>query len=77
MKDLAEFIVKNLIPEAKFEVSEEEVDNKVNVNIKIEPKSIGLLIGKGGNTIKAILAILKIRAKLTNKLVDINVTELQ
>lgn len=75
MKTLLEFLLKGVLGEKKFTVSEETNDNFVNFSIKCEPEDIGLLIGKGGTTIKAIRNLLRVRATLEKKGVSINIAE--
>jgi len=75
MKDLAEFIVKNIVTEGRYAISEKEEDGKTIVEIEAAPEVIGLIIGKGGNTIKAIQTIIRIKGRLENKLVNVNVQE--
>lgn len=75
MKELAQFILKNIVPEGKYQVSESEEDGKVNIEIKASSDIIGLIIGKSGNTIKALQTLLRVRGRIENKLVNINVSE--
>lgn len=68
MKNLLEFIVKNILGEkAKFEINEEDDGNVVTLTVKTSQEDGGLIIGKGGKTIKAIRNILRIKATLDKK----------
>ncbi len=63
MQELVEYIVKNIVslPDAvKVEVQQEGTD--VTVNLEVDPVDMGLIIGKSGQTIKAIRKILTVRA---------------
>lgn len=72
MKDLLTYILKN-ITDKEFEIEEKEEDGKVAFEVSADPEDIGLIIGKGGQTIKAIQLVLKVKAKLENKFVVVNV----
>lgn len=68
MKDLAEFIIKNILgKDAKFEVSEKDEGNVITLTVKTSDQDGGLVIGKGGKTVKAIRNILRIKATLEKK----------
>jgi predicted RNA-binding protein YlqC (UPF0109 family) len=77
MKELAEFIVSNIIPKGKFDISENVEDGHVQISIKADTAVIGLLIGKAGNTIKAIQTLLRVKGRLEDKLVNVDVSEIQ
>ena len=52
MKELLEFIIKNILGEsAEFEVSQEEDGSIITLTVKTSDKDGGLVIGKGGKTI--------------------------
>lgn len=74
MKELLEYIVKSLIEDG-YEIEEKEEDGKTIFEIKVVQDKIGLLIGKHGRIIKAVQDIVKIRARLENKIVFIKVVE--
>jgi predicted RNA-binding protein YlqC (UPF0109 family) len=73
MKDLLEFLLKGLLGEAKFEIVETNDAGRILFTIKVAPEQIGLIIGKGGHTIKALRNILKVRATLEKVAVSVNV----
>lgn len=77
MEKLIEFIVKNStgLEEVEIEKSEEEEGREV-YTIKVPEDSIGLIIGRQGNTIKKIRNLVKVRATLEEKRVDIAVAPL-
>jgi len=74
MKDLLEYIVKSLIEDG-YEIEEKKEDGKTIFEVKVVPDKIGLLIGKRGRIIKAVQDIVKIKARLENKIVFIKVVE--
>jgi len=75
MKELLEFLIKGIIGKPDFTVSESVDGNFVNLTVKTAPENIGLIIGKGGNTIKMIRNILRVKATLEKKGVSVNVEE--
>ena len=75
MKDLLNFLVKKITGVEDFEISEINEDSFTTFIIKTKPGTAGLIIGKGGRTIKTIRNLLKIRATLEKKGVNISVEE--
>lgn len=76
MKELLEYILKGILGEGRFYVTEEIDGDFVRLFIKVEPaENAGIVIGKGGNTIKAIRNILRVRATLDKKGVSVNLLE--
>ena len=76
MEDLINFTVSNIIGSDDFEVSNEEDGEYIRYTIKAPEDVIGLIIGKGGKTIKSIRRLVKIRATLEKKRVDLEVVSL-
>lgn len=75
MKKLLEFIIKGILKDKDFSVTETGDENFVNLSIKAAPEDLGLIIGKGGKIIKTIRNILKIRATLEKKGVSVTVED--
>jgi len=75
MKDLVEYIIKNVLGSEKFEVNEKSNDSELTYTVKVPSLDMGLLIGKGGKTIKAIRKILKVRATLENVKVNLDLED--
>lgn len=67
MKDLLQYIVENIIDKSDFEISENEENGDDILQIKVKPEAAGLLIGKGGQTIKSIQNIISVKARKENK----------
>lgn len=68
MKELLEFIIQNLLGKtAKFEVTEVDDGNVVTLTVITAEEDGGLVIGKGGKTVKALRNILRIKATLDKK----------
>jgi len=76
MRDLAEYIIKQLVtvPD-EVEVTEEESQEGVTIFVKVAPTDMGLIIGKAGATIKAIRKVLTIRAMADQVRVNIRLVE--
>ncbi len=75
MKDLLEYLLKGILGEEKFDISENEDAGRTNYLIKTAPENMGLIIGKGGKMIKSLRNILKVRATLEKKAVSLNIEE--
>jgi predicted RNA-binding protein YlqC (UPF0109 family) len=75
MEKLLTYLLKEMLGKEKFEVKEELTGDFSKLTIIAPKESIGLIIGKGGNTIKALRNILKIKATLEKKGVSVEVTE--
>lgn len=76
MKDLLEYIVKNLVtnPDA-VSISEQTNEGEVNFILDVDPLDMGIVIGKGGQTIKSIRRLLSVRAMAENVRVNLQLTE--
>jgi predicted RNA-binding protein YlqC (UPF0109 family) len=73
MKELLSYILETILGKKDFEIEEAEEEGHVTFRVKAKQEDIGLIIGKGGNTIKAISTILRIRARIENKMVNLTV----
>lgn len=63
MKELLEYIVKSLVSNADdVQIQESHQDNTINLNLSVNPEDMGMIIGKGGQTIRAIRKLLIARA---------------
>lgn len=75
MQDLLEFLIKGITGREDIEVASEENQGFLNYKILAPQEFVGVLVGKGGRTIKAIRNILKVRATLEKKAVGVSVEE--
>ena len=75
MEELLRYIIENITGSEDFEVSSEEEGDKVNLNVDMNQEYMGLVIGKGGRTIKAIQDILRVKGRLEDKMVFVNIRE--
>lgn len=77
MRELVEYIVKNIVNNPEAVIVEESIDQDGSVNLKltVDPSDMGLVIGKSGQTIKAIRKLLITRAMAENKRVSLFLNE--
>lgn len=75
MKELLEYLLKGVLGEEKFEISETMDEGRINYGIKTAQENMGLIIGKGGRMIKSLRNIIKVRATLEKTIVNLNVEE--
>ncbi len=75
MKDLLEYMLKAVLEDRKFEITESEDNGRIMYSIKTDPENVGLIIGKGGKMIRSLRNILKVRATLEKKAVNLNIAE--
>lgn len=73
MKELLELLIQKILGEGEFSVEETTEGDQINYKITLPEDKAGLVIGKGGRTIKAIRNLLKVRATLEHKLVYLSV----
>lgn len=68
LKDLIQYIAEALVdfPE-QVEVKSIESDNSIMLELKVAPKDVGKVIGKGGQTAKAMRKILSAAATKLHK----------
>lgn len=77
MKDLLQYITERVVshPE-EIEIEEEETaEGFVSLRLKVHPEDMGIVIGKGGNIIRAIRDLLRVKAIKENKRVDLELVE--
>lgn len=75
MKNLLEYILKGILGKEKFEIEEASEEGRETFIIHTKPENIGLVIGKSGKMINTIRNILKVKATLERKGVNIQVTD--
>jgi len=77
MKDLVEYIVKNIV-EHKDEVEITETESEygfIEVNIKVHQEDMGKVIGKQGKIINSIRKLAKAKAVVDGRRVQVNIQE--
>lgn len=75
MKDLLTFMLKGILGEEKFEIGESEEEGRELFSIQTEDKNKGLIIGKGGRMIASLRNILKVRATLEKRVVNVQLLD--
>ena len=75
MKDLLKYLVTKITGLEKITIDEEESDGFVKLLVKAETGKAGLIIGKGGKTIRIIRNLLRVKATLLKKGVNVSVEE--
>jgi len=73
MKKLLEYLVTSIVehPEAVV-VEESEEEGQINLNFQVHPDDVKIVIGKQGQTIKALRELVKIKAIKERKKVNVN-----
>jgi|SRR3990167_11514110 len=76
MKDLLEYIVKNLVSNPEAVVIEQSGgQGEVNLLLTVDPADMGLIIGKNGQTIHALRRLLTVRAIAEQVRVNLQLSE--
>ena len=76
MKDLVDYIAKNIVSKPEAVVIEETSnEGEVNLLLTVDTSDMGLVIGKGGQMIKAIRRLLTVRAMSENVRVNLQLNE--
>lgn len=76
MKDLLEYITKNIVSNPDVvEIREERDNGMVNLSLTVAPEDMGVIIGKSGQTINSIRKLLTVRAISENIRVNLQLNE--
>lgn len=76
MRDLVDYIIKQVVNNPDDIMVEEQADNdEVRLKLSINPEDMGIVIGKGGQTIKAIRKLLMVRSRVENIRVYLDIIE--
>ncbi|MGB6881850.1 MAG: KH domain-containing protein [Microgenomates group bacterium] len=75
MRQLLEFLVKGITGSNDFAIEENQDEDRSDFSIQVDPGIFGMVIGKNGKTIRAIRNLLKVRAILEKRGVNISVVE--
>ena len=74
MKELLEYIVKSLVTKPEeVVITGTNAENMVNFEIQASKEDMGMIIGKAGQTIKALRRLLVSRAIAENQGIRVNV----
>lgn len=72
MNDLLSFLLLSITGK-DISVTEIEEEGRTVYEIAPDPETVGLVIGKGGKTIKAIQEVMRVRARKENKFIYIKI----
>ncbi|QQS39549.1 KH domain-containing protein [Candidatus Woesebacteria bacterium] len=76
MKELLHYILTGILGNDNFEIREvENENNRLELTIVADKENMGLIIGKGGSTIKAIRNLLRVKSTLDKTSVYVLVEE--
>lgn len=76
MEKLLEYIVKSLVENPKaVKVTQDRSENLVTLNLKVDPKDLGLVIGRGGKTIHAIRNLVRLLAIKEGERVNVHLID--
>ena len=77
MKEVLEYLVKAVVAKPE-EVRVEETqtpEGAINLKLAVSPQDMGMVIGKGGKTIRALRNLVRVKAIRENKKVNVELTE--
>jgi predicted RNA-binding protein YlqC (UPF0109 family) len=78
MKSLLTFLVESIVEKPKaVEIKEEKKENFLEYIIKVDPEDMKLIIGKKGQTIRAIRTLAKTKAIKQGKRINVKLEESQ
>ena len=73
MKELLKYLVTSIFEHPKSVMVEENEENgQINLNFQVHPDDVKIVIGKQGQTIKALRELVKIKAIKERKKVNVN-----
>lgn len=73
MSDLLDYIVKSLVSKPdEVKIKEDSDGETVSFSLTVDPSDMGLVIGKSGQTIRAIRRLLVTRATAENRTLRVN-----
>jgi len=75
-QEFVEYVVKSLVPHPEDVSTEKQVDERgVLLTLKVNPRDMGYVIGRQGQTIKALRGLLKVLGAKYNARVNLKVAE--
>lgn len=76
MKELLEFIVKGIVTKPdSIQIDEEISEEGITLLLTVDPEDMGIIIGKGGQTIRSIRKLLAVRAMAENVRVNLQLND--
>lgn len=77
MRDLLDYIVKQIVSHPEdVTIEESNEGGQVNLALQVHPDDMGVVIGKGGQTIKSIRKLLAVRAMAENVRINVQLIEI-
>jgi len=76
MKELLSYIIEKIVSHPEdIKIEEETEGGLVNLKLQVHPDDMGLVIGKGGNIIRSIRNLLRVKAIKEGKRVNLELIE--
>lgn len=76
MKELLEFIVKGIVTKPdSIKIDEQISEEGITLVLTVDPEDMGIIIGKGGQTIRSIRKLLAVRAMAENVRVNLQLND--
>lgn len=76
MKDLLNFIVTSIITKPEEVIIDEQISPEgIILTLTVNPEDMGIVIGKGGQTIRSIRKLLAVRAMAENVRVNMQLND--
>lgn len=76
MKELVEYLVKSIVSKPdEVKVSESKDEGGVNIDLEVSNEDMGIVIGRAGQTIKALRKLIAVKAMAENVRVRLNLIE--
>lgn len=76
MKELLEFIVKGIVTKPDLIKIDEQISEEgIMLILTVDPEDMGIIIGKGGQTIRSIRKLLAVRAMAENVRVNLQLND--
>lgn len=75
MQDLLHFLLTQITGDSEIEIRETTENGVTNFQVFAPQELMGIIIGKGGKTVKTLRNLLKIRATLEKQMVNLEVLE--
>lgn len=76
MKKLLEFLIKSIVEKPKkVKIEEEEKEGFLEYSVEVDPEDMKIVIGKNGQTIRAIRTLARTKAIKQGKRVNVKLQE--
>jgi len=75
MKVFLDYMLSSILPGKDYKIEESSEEDRIDLIIKAPKEYMGLIIGKEGKTISSLRQLLKVRATVEKKMVNLSVEE--